>query len=128
MNGGSVRASTARKRIVIVAFTLSAATVFPSAAGAAVTTVGRGGWQVQSSKQATQGGAVISGPGFTPGSWLQVRPDNAGAPVFWSDNDITLWPGESQTLHVSYRRRDLNGASPVVTVGGWNLTTLNVRG
>ncbi len=63
-----------------MAFALSAAVAFPSAAGAAVTTLGRGGWQVQSSAQATQGGAAISGPGFTPQSWLQVRPDNAGAP------------------------------------------------
>ena len=37
-------------------------------------------------------------------------------------------PGESQTLHASYRRTNLQGASPVVTIGGWNLATVNVRG
>jgi exo-1,4-beta-D-glucosaminidase len=54
--------------------------------------------------------------------------DNQVLPVFWSDNDITLMPGESQTLHASYRRANLQGASPVVTIGGWNLATVNVRG
>jgi Exo-beta-D-glucosaminidase Ig-fold domain len=64
----------------------------------------------------------VSTPGFDTGSWLHVMPDGAGAPgteakplvqnyetqvlpVFWSDNDITLWPGESQTLpHIGARR------------------------
>jgi exo-1,4-beta-D-glucosaminidase len=41
-------------------------------------------------------------------------------PVLWSDNDITLWPGESQTITATYRHADLHGAAPVVTVAGWN--------
>jgi exo-1,4-beta-D-glucosaminidase len=40
--------------------------------------------------------------------------------ALWSDNDITLWPGESQTLSVTYRTADLNGARPVVTIRAWN--------
>jgi exo-1,4-beta-D-glucosaminidase len=47
--------------------------------------------------------------------------DNEVRPAFWSDNDITLWPGESQTLQVQYRRAYLRGSSPVVTVFGWNV-------
>jgi exo-1,4-beta-D-glucosaminidase len=42
--------------------------------------------------------------------------------ALWSDNDITLWPGESQTLSVRYRGSDLKGSRPVVTVGAWNIT------
>ena len=36
-------------------------------------------------------------------------------------NDVTLWPGESETLTASYAAADLAGATPVVTVSGWNV-------
>jgi len=52
--------------------------------------------------------------------------DNEVLPSFWSDNDITLWPGESETLSVSYRGTDLHALSPVVSVGGWNVPTRTV--
>jgi exo-1,4-beta-D-glucosaminidase len=52
--------------------------------------------------------------------------DNEVLPVFWSGNDVTLWPGESETLSASYRRADLRGASPVVSVSGWNQPVVNV--
>jgi exo-1,4-beta-D-glucosaminidase len=51
--------------------------------------------------------------------------ENQVRPVFWSDNDVTLWPGESETLHASYRRRALGGGSPVMSVSGWNVPTVN---
>ncbi|MYW91559.1 beta-mannosidase [Amycolatopsis rubida] len=38
----------------------------------------------------------------------------------WDDNDITLWPGQSQTLTVRYRAADLRGAAPTVSVDGFN--------
>lgn len=41
-------------------------------------------------------------------------------PVFWDDNYITLLPGESRTLNVEYRRADLAGDEPAVSVEGWN--------
>ena len=47
--------------------------------------------------------------------------DNQVLPITWSDNDITLWPGESQTLTATYRAALLHGASPVVSVYGWNV-------
>jgi exo-1,4-beta-D-glucosaminidase len=47
--------------------------------------------------------------------------DNEVLPITWSDNDITLWPGESQTLTASYRSSLLGGAAPVVSIGGWNV-------
>jgi exo-1,4-beta-D-glucosaminidase len=39
----------------------------------------------------------------------------------WQGNDITLFPGQSQTLTVSYDSADLRGATPVITVSGWNV-------
>jgi exo-1,4-beta-D-glucosaminidase len=39
----------------------------------------------------------------------------------WNGNDITLWPGESQTLTVTYNAADLHGGTPVIRVSGWNV-------
>ena len=39
----------------------------------------------------------------------------------WQGNDITLFPGQSQALTVSYDSADLHGATPVITVSGWNV-------
>jgi exo-1,4-beta-D-glucosaminidase len=44
----------------------------------------------------------------------------------WQDNDITLFPGESQTLTVSYNSADLHGATPVISVSGWNVAATDV--
>ena len=38
-------------------------------------------------------------------------------PIAWSDNYVTLWPGESTTLRAEYRRSDLHGAQPQATIG-----------
>lgn len=40
-------------------------------------------------------------------------------PILWSDNDVTLWPGESLTL--TARFATLGAATPVVEVNGWNV-------
>ncbi len=39
-------------------------------------------------------------------------------PVLWSDNDVTLWPGESLTLTARFTAPA--AATPVVEVSGWN--------
>jgi exo-1,4-beta-D-glucosaminidase len=52
--------------------------------------------------------------------------DNEVLPISWSDDDVTLWPGESETLRATYRRSDLHGAAPVVSVSGWNVATEDV--
>jgi exo-1,4-beta-D-glucosaminidase len=54
--------------------------------------------------------------------------DNEVLPITWSDNDITLWPGESQTLTATYSQSLLQGASPVVSVQGWNVSKFDVAG
>jgi exo-1,4-beta-D-glucosaminidase len=56
--------------------------------------------------------------------------DAAGKPVLpvsWSDNQVSLWPGESVTLTASYRTADLPGSAPSVRVSGWNTGTQTVR-
>jgi exo-1,4-beta-D-glucosaminidase len=49
--------------------------------------------------------------------------DNQVLPVLWSENTLTLWPGESQTITARYARSALRGADPVVTLSGWNVGT-----
>ncbi len=41
-------------------------------------------------------------------------------PVLWNDNYVSLFPGERCVLHASYRRSDLDGVAPSVSVEGWN--------
>ncbi|MDF4004441.1 glycoside hydrolase family 2 TIM barrel-domain containing protein [Luteibacter sp. PPL552] len=42
-------------------------------------------------------------------------------PVRWTDNDVTLWPGESVVLTARYPAGD--PVPPVVEVSGWNVPT-----
>ncbi len=50
----------------------------------------------------------------------ELAGDNELQSSIWNDNDVTLWPGESETLTVTYNSADLQGATPVVSVSGWN--------
>ena len=45
-------------------------------------------------------------------------------PILWSDNDVTLWPGESLTL--TAHLATLGAEAPVVEVSGWNVPTQSV--
>jgi len=60
------------------------------------------------------------------GSGVPASGDNEVLPIAWSDNDVTLWPGESETLRATYRRSQLEGAAPVVSVFGWNVPAVDV--
>ncbi len=42
-------------------------------------------------------------------------------PVLWSDNDVTLAPGETLELTATYAASDLGSARPVARVEGWNV-------
>jgi len=46
-------------------------------------------------------------------------------PVLWSDNDVTLWPGESVTL--TARFATTGAQTPVVEVSGWNVPTRSAQ-
>lgn len=60
------------------------------------------------------------------GSGQPLAGDNQVLPILWSQNDLTLWPGESQTITARYDRAQLRGAAPVVTMSGWNVAAQSV--
>jgi exo-1,4-beta-D-glucosaminidase len=45
-------------------------------------------------------------------------------PILWSDNDVTLWPGESLTLTAHLATP--GAEAPVVEVSGWNVPPISV--
>ena len=47
--------------------------------------------------------------------------DNQVRPATYSDNYVTLWPGQSQTITETYDSSQLRGKDAVVTVGGYNV-------
>ncbi|KUN05903.1 exo-beta-D-glucosaminidase [Streptomyces yokosukanensis] len=65
-----------------------------------------------------------TGSGKTPSLLTDVHlVDALGKPVLpvrWSDNEVSLWPGESVTLTATFRTADLHGSAPSVRVSGWN--------
>ncbi|HKV98572.1 MAG TPA: glycoside hydrolase family 2 TIM barrel-domain containing protein [Vicinamibacterales bacterium] len=44
-------------------------------------------------------------------------------PVFYSDNYVTLLPGERRTITIEAAAKDLGNDRPLVTLDGWNVTT-----
>ena len=64
-------------------------------------------------RRGTAGGQELSG-------------DNELQSSIWAGNDITLFPGESQTLTVSFQTADLQGNTPVISVSGWNLPKIDI--
>jgi exo-1,4-beta-D-glucosaminidase len=58
---------------------------------------------------------------------LSVRRSAHGdlaVPILWSDNDVTLWPGESLTLTARYATQATT--APVLEVSGWNVPMQDV--
>ena len=56
---------------------------------------------------------------------LQLRKAHSGQrvlPVFYSDNYLSLLPGETKTLTIEAASADLEGDAPVLAVDGWNVT------
>jgi len=47
--------------------------------------------------------------------------DDEVLPILWSDNYISLLPGETRVITASYTKRRLRGAKPAVMVDGWNV-------
>ena len=73
-----------------------------------------------------------TGTGRTPAFYVDARVvGTAGRPVLpirWTDNAVSLWPGESVTLTGTYRTADLGGADPSVRISGWNVATQTIPG
>lgn len=59
-------------------------------------------------------------------SGQELPGDNELQSSIWRGNDITLFPGESQTLTVTYDSADLQGATPVISVSGWNVPRIDI--
>ena len=61
-------------------------------------------------------------------SGQELSGDNELQSSIWQGNDITLFPGESQTLTVTWDSADLQGATPVVSLSGWNVPKIDILG
>lgn len=59
-------------------------------------------------------------------SGQELSGDNELQSSIWANNDITLFPGESQTITVSYQTADLQGSTPVISVSGWNVPKIDI--
>src|SRR6266516_2423544 len=59
-------------------------------------------------------------------SGTELAGDNELQSSIWNDDDVTLWPGESETLTATYSSADLQGATPVISVYGWNTAKIDV--
>ncbi len=58
---------------------------------------------------------------------LQLRRKALGVrvlPVWYSDNYISLLPGEQRSVAIEAAAGDLAGDTPLVTIDGWNVTTM----
>jgi exo-1,4-beta-D-glucosaminidase len=51
---------------------------------------------------------------------------NEVLPVTYSDNYVSLWPGESTTITGTYQTVDLGGRAPYVRVRGYNVPTSSI--
>ncbi len=70
---------------------------------------------------------TLTNPGKTIAlmTHLQLRRRSSNArvlPVFYSDNYISLGPGESRAVHIDAALSDLRGETPLVVVDGWNVS------
>src|SRR5262249_39734106 len=59
-------------------------------------------------------------------SGQELSGDNELQSSIWQNNDITLFPGDSQPLTVTWNSADLQGAVVVVSISGWNLTKFDM--
>ncbi|HEV2387860.1 MAG TPA: hypothetical protein VGS20_11460 [Candidatus Acidoferrales bacterium] len=60
--------------------------------------------------------------------WLRVTgaDGEAAAPVFWSDNDVSLLPGESRDLSARVPLSPLAGGASQLEVDGWNIAPVRI--
>jgi len=51
------------------------------------------------------------------------RGDDEVLPILWSDNYVSLLPGEKRQITATYAKRSLRSGKPVVVVDGWNIVS-----
>jgi len=64
-------------------------------------------------------------------SHLQIRHGRKNArvlPIYYSDNFISLMPGESRNVNAEFATSDLHGDEPQIAVDGWNVTAAAWKG
>ncbi len=81
-----------------------------SATSTGVSTLGLGGWQVESSAVAGRGGGVISEADYPAEHWLHVTPDDAGAPG--TEIEALLQSGACPNVFYSTNMRKCFGYEP----------------
>jgi exo-1,4-beta-D-glucosaminidase len=47
--------------------------------------------------------------------------DDEVLPILWSDNYVSLLPGEKREITACYAKRRLRSGKPVVKIDGWNV-------
>ncbi len=56
---------------------------------------------------------------------LQLRRQDSGErvlPVYYTDNYVSLTPGESKTITIEAAQSNLEGAKPLIVLDGWNIS------
>jgi len=81
---------------------------------------------VNKSQSGTSQSITISNTGKTVAFFIHVRTlkEKNGddiLPVIFSDNYISLAPGESRTIECNYQNKDAGNAKPYILVSGWNV-------
>ena len=69
---------------------------------------------------------TLKNPGHSVAFFVRLRVLNKPngeqiLPSIWSDNYVSLLPGETRTLTARWRAEDAPGATPTVAVDGWNV-------
>jgi len=69
---------------------------------------------------------TLTNPGHSPAFFVRLRVLKSQdgeqiLPSMWSDNYVSLLPGETRTLTARWRSDDAPGAKPAVAVDGWNV-------
>ena len=59
-------------------------------------------------------------------SGQELNGDNELQSSIWQNDDVTLFPGESQIVTVTYDSSVLGANTPVITVSGWNVPQVNI--
>jgi hypothetical protein len=58
---------------------------------------------------------------------LQSESGKRVLPIFYSDNYISLVPGESRTISIEFKNKNLEGEKPKLMVEGWNIIPLEIK-
>ena len=70
------------------------------------------------------------GPGVALMAHLQLRRAEAKTrvlPVYYSDNYVSLAPGEEKTITIETDNKNLHGEKPLVVIDGWNIGAIKSK-